>query len=281
MRADILLVERGLAPSRTAAQRLIAGGHVFTRVGRKGTRVALTKPGVTLDDDIAIEVEASELDRFVSRGGLKLDGALDRVGLDVTGMRCLDVGQSTGGFTDCLLQRGAAHVVGVDVGHDQLHPSLRNDARVIAMEGINARALDASVLVGAGLPANTLVDNARMALGIRGQARSHRTSPAFDLIVADVSFISLTKVLPQWPALLAPSGRILSLVKPQFEVGAENVARGGIVRDPSLYAVVEASIRETCAAAGLGVLDYFESPITGSDGNHEFFVYARHRAGHP
>jgi len=246
MRADILLVERGLAPSRTAAQRLIAGGHVFTRVGRKGTRVALTKPGVTLDDDIAIEVEASELDRFVSRGGLKLDGALDRVGLDVTGMRCLDVGQSTGGFTDCLLQRGASHVVGVDVGHDQLHASLRIHPRVTYFEGVNARELTAATP------------------GVAGD---------FNLIVADVSFISLTKVLPQWPALLAPAGRVLSLVKPQFEVGAENVARGGIVRDPALYAMVEASIREACAAAGLNVLDYFESPITGSDGNREFFVY--------
>jgi len=254
MRADILLVERGLAPSRTAAQRLIAGGHVFTRVGRKGTRVALTKPGVTLDDDVAIEVEASELNRFVSRGGLKLDGALARVGLDVTGLRCLDVGQSTGGFTDCLLQRGAAQVVGVDVGHDQLHPSLRDDVRVIAIESVNARELTAATP------------------GVAGN---------FDLIVADVSFISLTKVLPQWPALLAPGGHVLSLVKPQFEVGAENVARGGIVRDASLYAMVETSTREACAVVGLGVLDYFESPITGSDGNHEFFVYAQRVARNP
>ena len=254
MRADILLVERGLAPSRTAAQRLIAGGHVFTRVGPKGARVALTKPGVTLDDDIAIEVEASELNRFVSRGGLKLDGALDRVGLDVTGMRCLDVGQSTGGFTDCLLQRGASQVVGVDVGHEQLHPSLRSDSRVTYFEGVNARELTSATT------------------GIAGD---------FNLIVADVSFISLTKVLPQWPALLALGGHVLSLVKPQFEVGAENIGRGGIVRDASLYAMVETSIREACAVAGLKVLDYFESPITGSDGNHEFFLYAQRNAEHP
>jgi len=277
MRADLLLVERGLAPSRTAAQRLIAGGHVFTRVGRKGTRVALTKPGVTLDDDIAIEVEASDLNRFVSRGGLKLDGALDRVGLDVAGMRCLDVGQSTGGFTDCLLQRGASHVVGVDVGHDQLHPSLRSDPRVTYFEGVNARELTREhPSVGAALP-RPLAGNHP---GSR-QSLSYSSDTPFDLVVADVSFISLTKVLPQWPALLTPDGRVLSLVKPQFEVGAENVARGGIVRDPSLYAMVEASIREACTVAGLNVLDYFESPITGSDGNHEFFVYAQHRAGHP
>jgi len=317
MRADVLLVERGLAPSRTAAQRLIAGGHVYTRVGRKGTRVALTKPGVTLDDDVAIEVEASELDRYVSRGGLKLESALAHCGLDVAGLRCLDVGQSTGGFTDCLLQRGAAHVTGVDVGHDQLHASLRADARVTAIEGVNARTLDATVFasatpVGAGLPAKAQGDQALVPPGIRGQARSHRGeagsdalsvgagSPAiaqgdeapmppgirgqarshsdlaaFDLIVADVSFISLTKVLPQWPALLRAGGRVLSLVKPQFEVGAAHIGRGGIVRDASLYATVERDIRAACAGAGLTVLDYFASSITGGDGNREFFVYAR------
>ncbi|MBL8311059.1 MAG: TlyA family RNA methyltransferase [Burkholderiales bacterium] len=249
MRADVLLVERGLAPSRTAAQRLIAGGYVFTRIGRKGTRVALTKPGLTLEDDVAIEVEASELSRFVSRGGLKLDAALTRVGFDVSGLRCLDVGQSTGGFTDCLLQRGAAHVVGVDVGHDQLHASLRGDPRVTCIEGLNARDLTSTQLAA---PADV----------------------GFDVIVADVSFISLTKVLPQWPALLVSGGRVLSLVKPQFEVGAGHVGRGGIVRDTSLYASVETTIRSACALVGLSVLDYFESPITGSDGNHEFFVYA-------
>lgn len=241
MRADVLLVERGLAPSRTAAQRLIAGGHVFAREG--DARVALTKPSVTLSADIALEVEASELDRFVSRGGLKLDGALMHVGFNVTGLHCLDVGQSTGGFTDCLLQRGAAHVVGVDVGHDQLHARIRADARVTCIEGVNARALS-------------------------------KVGEPFDLIVADVSFISLTKVLPQWPALLATGGHVLSLVKPQFEVGADNLARGGIVRDSALYSSVETDIRNACMNAGLQVLDYFASPITGTDGNREFFVHA-------
>lgn len=250
MRADLLLVERGLAPSRTAAQRLIAAGHVFTLVGRKLTRVPLTKPGVTLDDDVALEVEASELEKFVSRGGLKLDGAITKVRLDVAGLHCLDVGQSTGGFTDCLLQRGAASVVGVDVGHSQLHPRLRDDARVTCIEGVNARTLGTADLC-------------------TGTARAD-----FDLIVADVSFISLTKVLPQWPALLREGGRVLSLVKPQFEVGADKVGRGGIVRDASLFASVEHTIRATCADAKLNVLDYFESSVTGSDGNHEFFVYA-------
>ncbi len=241
MRADVLLVERGLAPSRTAAQRLIAAGHVFSHDG--GLRVVVSKPSVSVAEDVSLEVEASDLNRFVSRGGLKLDGALTHAGLDVAQLCCLDVGQSTGGFTDCLLQRGAAHVVGVDVGHDQLHPRMRSDARVTCIEAINARTL-----AEIGEP--------------------------FDLIVADVSFISLTKVLPQWAALLAANGRVLSLVKPQFEVGADNLARGGIVRDASLYAAVETAIRAACAPAGLRVLDYFDSSITGTDGNREFFVYA-------
>ena len=241
MRADVLLVERGLAPSRTAAQRLIAAGHVFACEG--SSRVALSKPSVSVADDVSLEIEASDLHRFVSRGGLKLEGALTHVGLDVAHLRCLDVGQSTGGFTDCLLQRGAAHVVGVDVGHDQLHVRMRADQRVTCIEGVNARTLA-------------------------------QIGEPFDLIVADVSFISLTKILPQWPALLVANGRVLSLVKPQFEVGADNLARGGIVRDVSLYATVEKCIRAACVQAGLRVLDYFDSSITGTDGNREFFVYA-------
>ncbi len=242
MRADVLLVERGLAPSRAAAQRLIAAGHVFARNGT--AKVALTKPSATVHDDVELEIEASELDRFVSRGGLKLEGGLSHVALDVKDFHCLDVGQSTGGFTDCLLQRGAAHVVGVDVGHDQLHAKIRNDLRVTCIEGVNARTLQS-------------------------------IGDPFDLIVADVSFISLTKVLPQWPALLRKGGRVLSLVKPQFEVGAHNLAVGGIVRDESLYAVVEKTIGMACTDAGLSVLDYFDSSITGGDGSREFFVYAK------
>jgi 23S rRNA (cytidine1920-2'-O)/16S rRNA (cytidine1409-2'-O)-methyltransferase len=264
MRADVLLVERGLAPSRTAAQRLIAAGHVFACEG--GSRIALSKASVSVAQDISLEIEASDLDRFVSRGGLKLDGALTHVDLNVAGLHCLDVGQSTGGFTDCLLQRGAAHVVGVDVGHDQLHARLRTDARVTCIEGVNARTLDAATFVGAACR--------DQGVATPQVAASRSYSGGFDLIVADVSFISLTKVLPQWPALLTTNGRVLSLVKPQFEVGADNLARGGIVRDVSLYATVEATIRSACEQAGLRVLDYFDSAITGTDGNREFFVYA-------
>ncbi|MBC7710891.1 MAG: TlyA family RNA methyltransferase [Rhizobacter sp.] len=271
MRADVLLVERGLAPSRTAAQRLIAAGLVFA--GKGNSRVALSKPSASVAEDSLLEVEASELDRFVSRGGLKLDGALTHVALDVAHWRCLDVGQSTGGFTDCLLQRGAAQVVGVDVGHDQLHPRMRADVRVTCIEGVNARELSMTALkdcVAAACRNPSIAASNTAASG----SYSGDFLLGFDLIVADVSFISLTKVLPQWPALLSANGRVLSLVKPQFEVGADNLARGGIVRDVSLYAVVEATIRAACAHAGLRVLDYFDSPITGTDGNREFFVYA-------
>ncbi len=266
MRADVLLVERGLATSRTAAQRLIAAGLVFAH--ERGSRVALSKPSASVAEDVALEIEASDLDRFVSRGGLKLDAALTRVGLDVAHFHCLDIGQSTGGFTDCLLQRGAAHVMGVDVGHDQLHAQMRGDARVTCIEGVNARELTLNVIndsVGGASP---------RLLTTRSPSYTRDTKSGFDLIVADVSFISLTKVLPQWPALLTAKGRVLSLVKPQFEVGAENLARGGIVRDVSLYATVETTIRAACEQADLRVLDYFDSSITGTDGNREFFVYA-------
>ncbi len=271
MRADVLLVERGLAPSRTAAQRLIAAGLVF--VGDGNSRVALSKPSVSVTQDSLLEVEASELDRFVSRGGLKLDGALTHVELDVTHWRCLDVGQSTGGFTDCLLQRGAAHVVGVDVGHSQLHPCMRADVRVTCVEGVNARELSMAALADS-VAAACRNPSPTTPKGATSRSDNGDFSPGFDLIVADVSFISLTKVLPQWPALLSANGRVLSLVKPQFEVGVDNLARGGIVRNVSLYAVVEATIRAACAQAGLRVLHYFDSSITGTDGNREFFVYA-------
>jgi 23S rRNA (cytidine1920-2'-O)/16S rRNA (cytidine1409-2'-O)-methyltransferase len=259
MRADVLLVARGLVPSRTAAQRLIEAGHVFTRDG--DARVALVKPSAAMSDDVEIEIETNELDRYVSRGGLKLEGALMHVVLDVKNFACLDVGQSTGGFTDCLLQRGASRVIGVDVGHAQLHATLCNDDRVTCIEGVNARDM---TLATVGAAASM------------GRTYGAAVDTGFDLIVADVSFISLTKMLPQWRDMLKKNGRALSLVKPQFEVGADNLARGGIVRDETLFATVEKTIRESCKANGLHVIDYFPSSITGTDGNREFFVYAEH-----
>lgn len=213
---------------------------------------ALTKPAHELPADAALQVVSDEADRYVSRGGLKLAGALAHSGLDVGGWDCLDVGQSTGGFTDCLLQAGAKQVVGVDVGHDQLHVRLRGDPRVSCLQHINCRSLSRADL-GAAMPRSK-----------------------FDLIVADLSFISLTLVLPQLPPLLKLAGQMLLLVKPQFEVGPQGIGKGGLVRDPALYAEVETKLRQCAADLHLRVVDWFDSPITGGDGNREFFIHLEH-----
>lgn len=248
VRADQLLVERGLAASRSQAQRLIAAGvqwrvgaGAFKRVAKNGDEVPEGAELVLLD--------AAEA-RYVSRGGLKLEGALHAAGWNVASWRCLDVGQSTGGFTDCLLQQGAAQVVGLDVGHAQLHERLRSDARVVCIEGLNARELQA------------------------GDARIPDAATGFDLVVGDVSFISLTLVLPGVVTLLKPGGHVLMLVKPQFELQPGQIGKGGIVRDTALYAVVESRLREACAMLGLQVQAWRDSPIVGGDGNREFFVQA-------
>lgn len=257
MRADQLLVERGLAASRSQAVRLIAGGLRWRVAGGVWRAVAKNRDDLPNSAELAL-VDAAEA-RYVSRGGLKLEGALRQCGLDVAGKRCLDVGQSTGGFTDCLLAHGAASVVGVDVGHGQLHPTLRGDARVVCVEGINARNLDASDLI---------------ASNVNGERTKTPFNADFDVIVGDLSFISLTLVLPALAPLLAPQGALLLLVKPQFELQPGQVGKGGIVRDAALYAVVEQRLRECLANLGLQVRTWFESPITGGDGNREFFVHA-------
>ncbi len=245
MRADQLLVQRGLAPSRSAAQRLIARGAVRWR-GPAGW-ASPRKAGDELPEGCELQIADDAELRWVSRGGLKLEGALEHTGIDATGRSCLDVGQSTGGFTDVLLARGAARVIGIDVGHGQLHARLRDDPRVTALEGINARHLDA-----ASLPV----------------AR-------FGLIVGDLSFISLTLVLPVLAPLLDAKGDLLMLVKPQFELQPADIGKGGIVRDAAAHARVQARLRAACAEHGLEVLDWFASPIEGGDGNKEFFVRAR------
>lgn len=255
MRADQLLVERGLAASRSQAVRLIAGGLRW-RDGARWRTVG--KNGEDLPKDAELELLDPAEARYVSRGGLKLEGALAAAGIEVRGRRCLDVGQSTGGFTDCLLQQGAVHVVGVDVGHGQLHPRLRGDPRVTAVEGVNARVLDASAW-GAASPAQ----------------------PQFDLIVGDLSFISLTLVLPALVPLLAATGELLMLVKPQFELQPAQIGKGGIVRDASLYPVVEQRLRGACNSLGLQVRGWFDSPIAGGDGNREFFIHAAFASGPP
>ena len=250
MRADQLLVERGLAASRSQAQRLIAAGVRWRLPGAEWKAVA--KNGEELRETAELQLLDTAESRFVSRGGLKLDAALAHCGLDVTGLRCLDVGQSSGGFTDCLLQRGAAQVVGVDVGQGQLHPRLRSDPRVVCIEKCNARELTAQPLADAG-----------------------GGSEPFDLIVGDLSFISQTLVWPALVPLLRRDGKgLLMLVKPQFELQPEHIGKGGLVKDAASYALVQQRIAQACDRNGLRLRDYFESAITGGDGNREFFVWA-------
>ena len=250
MRADQLLVERGLAASRSQAARLIAGGLRWRVAGDASWR-SVAKNGEEVPEAAELELADTAETRYVSRGGLKLEGALLSSGVSAKGKRCLDVGQSTGGFTDCLLQQGAARVVGVDVGHGQLHARLRGDARVLAVEKVNARSLSAQDLVAAG-----------------------DSGAAFDLVVGDLSFISLTLVLPALVPLLAAEGELLMLVKPQFELQPGQIGKGGIVRDGALYGQVEQRLREACSQLGLRVVGWHASAIVGGDGNREFFVHA-------
>jgi 23S rRNA (cytidine1920-2'-O)/16S rRNA (cytidine1409-2'-O)-methyltransferase len=249
-RLDLYLVERGLALSRTHAQELIQAGQVF--LIEKNQRKVLKKSSVSIDDSAIIEVEKGPANRFVSRGGLKLEGALEKVNLSVQDLSVLDVGISTGGFTDCLLQKGAAFVLGVDVGHGQVHSSLLQDSRLQVLEGINARNLSSDE-----------------------QVRAKTPSQKFDLAVMDVSFISIELIIPELSTYLKSSGHLLSLVKPQFEVGVDGLGKGGIVKDASLYKKVEEKIRKVCESSGFQILEYFDSPIEGKDGNREFFVFAK------
>jgi 23S rRNA (cytidine1920-2'-O)/16S rRNA (cytidine1409-2'-O)-methyltransferase len=287
MRIDQLLVQRGLASTRSQAQRLIAdgvewqrmeaGGEVWKRVAKNGDEVPETSPVRLLDDSEA---------RYVSRGGLKLEAALKQVGLCVAGLSCLDVGQSTGGFTDCLLQAGAASVVGLDVGTAQLHPSLRNDPRVLCVEGVNARTVSAADLIAAyaestgadgqfDAEADNDAEDIDTQEGVALAELPAEFSPPFDVLVADLSFISQTLVLPAVVSILKAGGTLLTLVKPQFELQPGQVGKGGIVKDAAMYPIVEQRLRETCAELGLAVTAWFDSPIAGGDGNREFFICAR------
>jgi 23S rRNA (cytidine1920-2'-O)/16S rRNA (cytidine1409-2'-O)-methyltransferase len=266
MRIDQLLVHIQLASTRSQAQRLIADG-VEWQQGDTWKRVA--KNGDDVPEDAAVRLLNDAEARYVSRGGLKLEAALKRLGLDVTDFACLDVGQSTGGFTDCLLQHGAVSVVGVDVGSAQLHPKLRSDARVRCMEGVNARALCAEDLEQAGAYAADAIDAADAA-----NAQRPTFGPPFDLITADLSFISQTLVLPAVVPLLKGGGTLLTLVKPQFELQPGQVGKGGIVKDSAHYATVEARLRQSCAELDLRVVAWFDSSIAGGDGNREFFICA-------
>jgi 23S rRNA (cytidine1920-2'-O)/16S rRNA (cytidine1409-2'-O)-methyltransferase len=240
-RLDVEMVERGLAESREQAQRFILAGEVWVN-GQRWDKAS--KPCAA---GLAIEVRGAE--RYVSRGGVKLEGALAGFSLDVTGLRCLDVGASTGGFTDCLLQHGAREVAAVDVGQGQLHWKLRNDARVKVYEGINAR--DPVQLADAG---------------VRGP---------FDLVVADCSFISLRQVLPPAFDLLDSGGRVVALIKPQFEAGRAEVGKGGIVRDDAVRQRVVDGLRQWLDAYPLATVGVIPSPLPGRDGNEEFLWLLR------
>jgi 23S rRNA (cytidine1920-2'-O)/16S rRNA (cytidine1409-2'-O)-methyltransferase len=253
MRADQLLVDRGLAASRSQAQRLIASG-VQWRLGDAPWK-AVAKNGEALRETVELQVLDAAEAKYVSRGGLKLEGALKHTAVDPKGWRCLDVGQSSGGFTDALLRAGALSVVGVDVGQGQLSPALRSDPRVVCIEKCNARELSAEALTEAG------VDD-----------------PGFDLIVGDLSFISQTLVWPAIVPLLRSAGQMLMLVKPQFELQPEHIGKGGLVKDVASYALVRTRIENACVDNVLTMQAYFESAITGGDGNREFFVWARRAA---
>jgi len=240
-RIDQALVERGFFESRERAQRAIMAGEV-----RAGDRV-FAKPAEMIGADATISV--SEAPKFASRGALKLSGALDHFGIDVGGKTALDIGASTGGFTDCLLQRGAAKVFAVDVGHGQLAWKLRNDPRVVVIEKVNARFL----------------------------SREHVPEDV-DLCVIDVSFISLTLILPRAFELVTKNGMIVALIKPQFELERKDVGRGGIVREPALHEKAQRKIVKFVEGANYDVVGLVPSPITGADGNQEFFICIRKRS---
>ncbi|HEX8338241.1 MAG TPA: TlyA family RNA methyltransferase [Pyrinomonadaceae bacterium] len=235
---DRLLVERGLAPTRTRAQALVMAGRVLAGERR------VEKPSETFPPDAPLRVRGDDpAARYVGRGGLKLEKALGEFGLDPAGLTCVDVGASTGGFTDCLLQHGARRVVAVDVGYNQIDWRLRTDPRVEVREGVNARHLT-----------------------------PEEFGERFDLAVMDVSFISATKVLPAVVPLLKEGGRVVLLIKPQFEVGKGEVGKGGVVRDPAQHARVVEEVNAAARALGLAVSGVTESPITGADGNREFLA---------
>jgi 23S rRNA (cytidine1920-2'-O)/16S rRNA (cytidine1409-2'-O)-methyltransferase len=237
-RLDLLVVERGLAESREKARALILAGHVLVNGQRAD------KAGANVDTCAKIDLLAQP--RYVGRGGLKLEAALDHFGIAVAGKVCLDVGSSTGGFTDCLLQRGAARVYAIDAGTGQLDWKLRNDPRVVVHEQVNARYLNRD-----------------------------QVPELIDLAVCDVSFISITMILPALAALLASRAEMVILVKPQFELERHQVGKGGIIRDPALHLQACRRVEQAVQTLGLHA-QIIPSPVLGAEGNQEFLLHARH-----
>jgi 23S rRNA (cytidine1920-2'-O)/16S rRNA (cytidine1409-2'-O)-methyltransferase len=238
-RLDVLLVERGLAPSRERARALVLAGQVTVN------GVVVSKAGTPVADDVEVALATPD-HPYVGRGGLKLAHALDTFHIEVAGREALDIGASTGGFTDVLLRRGCSRVVALDVGHGQFDWRLRNDPRVVVLEGVNARYLLPSQLPG-----------------------------PVDIVTIDVSFISLTHILPQVPVLLRPHADVVALVKPQFEAGREEVGRKGIVRDPAVRERVVERVTGAALALGFAREGLSPSPITGAEGNVEFLLHLK------
>ena len=242
VRLDKLLVDRGLAQSRERAQALVLAGRVLVASQK------IEKPGTPVEDHAELRLLGEDL-KFVGRGGLKLERALEQWGIEVSGLACIDVGASTGGFTDCMLQRGAASVLAIDTGYGQIASRLRTDARVSLMERTNARLLEAGSLAG---------------MGVR-------------FFAMDVSFISATLVLPAVVGALGPGwvGEAVVLVKPQFEAGREAVGKGGIVRDPEARRFAIERVKTAAVALGAVGLEVIDSPIRGMEGNHEYLLRMR------
>lgn len=250
MRLDLYLVENKLAASRTQAQDFISQGYVLVASGDQ--KKIIDKSNYIVKSTDQVIVEANELQKYVSRGGLKLERALAKLNIDVKEKVVLDIGQSTGGFTDCLLKMGARQVVGVDVGHGQLHASLKKDARIISFENLNVKDLSMNAAFVKEVP----IDK-------------------FDLVVADLSFISLSKVIPSIVNFLGDESEYLFLVKPQFECGLENLDKNGLVKNIKVYKTVETEIKKSVMQYFKNVEAYFACEVIGKDGNQEFFIYGR------
>lgn len=247
MRLDQLLVSQGLANSRTRAQRLIRHGRI--RLADNGK--PLMKVSEKWPEDTRFDIEDDPEERYVSRAGLKLEAVLTALNMRLNEMVVLDIGQSTGGFTDCALRFGARHVIGIEVGHGQLTPELRGNPQVTCLEGLNARYMSSDEALKSVLAVQPI-----------------------DSAIMDVSFISQTLILPEIAALLPPRGQLISLVKPQFELNPGALGKRGVVRDANRYADVEANIRSACDDCGFTIRHWQESPITGGDGNREFLLHA-------
>ncbi len=248
-RVDVSLVEWGFFESRNKAQAAIEEGLVSI----ENKKILKSNQEIEFSEEIKplVRVESGKSNRYVSRGGIKMEGALQKTGIEVKGLRVLDVGISTGGFSDCLLQNGAKEIVGVDVGHKQIHPSLLSHKNLHVYEGFHINNLDKDFFIRENL------------------------DPEFDLVVCDVSFNSIRNVLPHVNSFLKTDGTALFLVKPQFELSREDLGKGGIVKDISHFQKVEKLVRSLFEDFNYTILDYFESSIAGSDGNREFFIYAK------